>query len=724
MRTFYAILVTTLFFHSANAQMTFTGGPINTSGQCWSIWASGDSAFMGYNEGLYRTTNGGSTWEHLTNGIPADVDPRTIEYSNKKLIVGTNDGSRIYQSDDFGDNFTGGTGTITAIAIPTASSSGPKNSMIGGTLFQPYTFDFSNDNWISTGGTGFVTTHGIRYMGGDTIWINRGAVTSGTTSFSHDNGKTWTDIPTEPQTDVGGGVILSSVAQDFLKVGNRILVGTNLTGFPVLYTDDYGSTWEAGDLKSTTWSDYGKRFIRVNDNHILTVNLEGIWKSTDKGETWSKIQSLTKIRTMSIFNGNHLLVGTDEGVCEFDNYGDGSLITKHGTAASSSRLLLLQSGEILAGTGSGIVQYNSTTNTWSTFKDTTATGSLMFASSLAEVDDTIFAMNDDQFFVSGDNGKTFHKRGKSAFGGQTPSAVTKAGNKRIVATQEATTFRAPKIYYSDDNGASYKEAKFSNNVSLGYGGKSGNMVEEFISTSGALIADMQAGYAISTDGGLNWTFTGGVWDASFLAVDGSSIYHYRSTTLPIAKRVIEVSTDNGDTWTDVPQTGLPNSGGSNYMGIWGIWSLDGKISTYNSFEETRGIYQFNTSSKEWSLVPGSNAPFQDMDGITSMHFFNDVTYANWQSNGTWKLGGESNIHETSKFNLQIEVYPNPVHDQIFLRSESPITKVEIYDAAGKRVQVVSDNSITVVNTLHLKAGFYTIAYSDGNNTGYTKLMKH
>ncbi|MCG8574603.1 MAG: T9SS type A sorting domain-containing protein [Flavobacteriales bacterium] len=722
MRTFYTLITTLFLVHSVQGQMLFTGGPLNTSGQCWSIWASGDSALMGYNEGLYRTINGGDTWEHLTNGIPADVDPRTIEYESDKLIVGTNDGARIYQSDDFGDSFTGGTGVITSIAIPTASTSGPGSIIIGGTLFQPYTFDFGTNDWISTGGSGFVTTHGVRHLGGDTIWINRGGVTSGTTSYSHDNGLSWTDIITEPETDIGGGIILSSVAQDFLKVGNRILVGTNLTGFPVLFTDDYGTTWQASNLPSTTWSDYGKRFIKVNDSHLLTVNLEGVWKSTDQGETWTLIQSISQIRTMAIFNGDNLLVGTDNGVCEFDNYGEGDLITKHGVPSTPSNLIVEPSGIILAGTKSGISQYNPGTASWSNFQDTTSTGLPLSVDFLSYVEDTIYAMNTSTYFKSGDGGTTFTLG--SPLGGQIPTVVEILDGKKFIATQNAASFQAPKIFYSADGGTTYTEASFTNPISLGYGGSSGNIIEHLIETPEALIADMQAGYAISTDGGLNWTFTGGVWDVSFLAVDGTTIYHYRSTALPIPERLIEVSSDNGTTWSEVSQDGLPASGGSNYMGIWGIWNLNGKMATYNSFESTRGIYQLNGESAMWELVPNSAASIENTDGITHIYSFDEEVYANWQANGTWKLG---EVLDNPDFHLSDRgsayIYPNPAQNQVALHSEKEITTVSIFDASGKQLFQINDFKNSTIDVSKLKKGFYTIHYRGSDHSGTIKFLK-
>lgn len=107
------------------------------------------------------------------------------------------------------------------------------------------------------------------------------------------------------QVDIGGGLLWSAVPLGFVRCGDRVIAGTDLNGFPVIYSDDNGVSWNPGNLGSTTYSDYGKRFVKVSEDHLLTtttladfgsVKLVGtqngfatgsIYRSSDGGTSYS-----------------------------------------------------------------------------------------------------------------------------------------------------------------------------------------------------------------------------------------------------------------------------------------------------------------------------------------------------------------------------------------------------------------------------------------------------
>ena len=713
-----------IFPASLMAQFNFTGGPLVTEGECKTLWASNDTAFMGFNKNLYRTFNGGKNWQLCANGIPSDCDPRTIELSNNTLLVGTIKNSRIYTSTDFGDNFTGGTGNMTSLLIPTASTSGPNFSMIGGTTSSPFRYDFSQSNWVDIGATGI--THGMAYVGKDTIWECSGSVATGTTQYSTDNGMTWTAVAVEPNTDVGGGSIVTTKAQDFLKVGNRILIASNLVGFAVLYSDDNGATWSASDLGGTSFSDYGKRFLKISNNHILSTNSLGLWKSTDKGATWTMIQSLSGINTMSLWKGDHVLIGTINGVFEYDNNGEGSLVKKHGTASSASNIIDDGNGNILTATANGLYRLDVSLGAWTTVFDSIYGTGLNYldAPSLTKINDTIFLCGNG-IFMTGDNGQTFSTRSYSAFSGQKPTAIIEHLGNKVIGTRSkwpgGGTPKDPKIFYSNDDGKTYTEATFTNNIAWGFGAGSDNYVEAFHQTPTSLVADMHAGYAISTDGGKNWTFYEDHWVISIMATKGANIYHYKMSGWGLPDRELFVSSDDGQTWTTCSLTGLPNSSTSNYYGNYGIWNAGGELYTYNSTDAPLGLYKYDEQADSWTLEANTQG---GIDGVlVNVTKINGTFYGNWPSNGVWSTAVVIGLEEENNEQM-IHVYPNPSSGKF--KVELPNlshAKLSLFDLSGKVVfEKELDKNQTDIDLETQQKGIYILKISSKDFTISRKII--
>lgn len=691
-------------------QFNFTGGPLNTEGECRAIWANGDTAYMGFNKNLYRTFNGGNQWGICAKGIPNNCDPRTIELSNNTLLIGTNNNSRIYTSLDFGDNFTGGTGSVTSILIPTASTSGPNFSMIGGTTSSPYRYDFSQSDWIDIGASGI--THGMAYVGKDTIWECSGGISTGVTQYSTDNGITWTAVAVEPNTDVGGGVIVTTKAQDFVKVGNRILVASNLVGFAVLYSDDNGATWSASDLGGTSYSDYGKRFLKINNNHILSSNSAGLWKSTDQGETWTMVQALPGIYTMSLWKGDHVLIGSLSGVYEYDNNGDGSMVRKHGIASNASNIIDDGNGNPLTATTNGLFRYDVNLGNWtSVFDSIYGNGSNQLdAPFVTKINDSIFICG-NAIFSSGDNGQTFNTRSYSGFSNYKPTAIIEHLGKKILGTRSkwpgGGTPKDPKIFYSNDDGKTYTEATFSNNIAWGYGAVSDNFVESFHQTGTSLVADMHAGYAISTDGGVNWTFYEDHWTVSIMATKGANIYQYQMTGFGLTQRDLFVSNDDGQTWTACSLTGLPNSSAANYEGYFGIWNAGGELYTYNATDAPMGLYKYDEQADSWTLEANTEGSIDgSLVGLTKI---NGAFYANWPSNGVWSTAAVISLNEANSNEL-IHVYPNPSTRKFQLELPNiSNAKLSIYDLSGKMVlEIEMEKNQTEIDLVTQQKGIYIL----------------
>ncbi|MCB9188816.1 MAG: T9SS type A sorting domain-containing protein [Flavobacteriales bacterium] len=692
----------------AAAQMTYTGGPNNLTSECSAIWASGDSALMGYNDGLYRTLDGGQTWNNLTNGIPYNCDPRVIEYTDGKLFVATNNNSRMYTSTDFGNSFIAEGGNL-ALLSPTAGTSGPGIAMIGGTLVAPSIYNSSTSSWDAVVSGGL--THDIEYLAEDTIWVCSGSVSSGTTRYSHDNGQTWTDVVNEPNTDIGGGIMMNALAKSIAKVGGRIIVGTNLNGFPILYSDDYGTTWTAA-----TASGYGcSQILVVNDNLILALFGGGIQQSTDQGETWTLVNAVSG--PMAIWKGDKLLCGN----YEFDNYGSGALLKVHGVPGTASNLVP-HNGQLLSAVHGNIMAYNPTTAQWSVFQDTNSFGNPLGAKSLFIDNGTYYAVTDNDVFASTDGGVTFQYYDLLSLVNQTKMTfLDELAGKKFLASVNSSASQKPRINYSTDGGVTYTNTTFSNNISYGLYGAGANFVENILDAgNNVLVADFNAGYAISSDGGLNWTFSGGTWDQSWMTVSGSTIYN-QNTNVQNGTKTFKKSTDGGATWQNVSMTGLPNSGGANYNGFYGAALLNGKVCTYNVFHAPRGIYELNESAGTWSLVANTDCLFEDWDGVTELSYHVGSYYANWFLNGTYTSESIPGAGIDDFFEAIIKVYPNPSSGVFRIETEEP-QMIRVYDLFGKMVYQNVEDENEVIDLSACPVGVYLLKV--GNSSGMIKLIKY
>ncbi len=76
------------------------------------------------------------------------------------------------------------------------------------------------------------------------------------------------------------------------------------------------------------------------------------------------------------------------------------------------------------------------------------------------------------------------------------------------------------------------------------------------------------------------------------------------------------------------------------------------------------------------------------------------------------------VNEADILHSETGFYPNPVGDVLHFKSKKQITKIIIYDMAGKRSMEVKDKEITSVNVGFLVKGVYMVEayFSDGGRT--------
>jgi hypothetical protein len=85
----------------------------------------------------------------------------------------------------------------------------------------------------------------------------------------------------------------------------------------------------------------------------------------------------------------------------------------------------------------------------------------------------------------------------------------------------------------------------------------------------------------------------------------------------------------------------------------------------------------------------------------------------------------SNVENADDGWKDLLVYPNPASDEIFIKSETNLTSVKIYDIFGREVicsMHLQPNSISI-NIRNLAAGSYHILINDGNLSTHKQFIK-
>lgn len=310
--------------------------------------------FGGVNGGVWKTTNAGLSWENITDGKSdiSSVGAISVAPSDPNVIyVGTGEsqlredltyGTGVYRSTDGGESWQhlGLTEThqVTAIRIH------PNNPDIAyvaaiGHAFGPNaergvfrTTDggrswkkilFLND---STGATDLSldpTNPRILFA---SMWkfqrspwgMEAGGGRSGLWK-STDGGDTWTDLSTNPGMPkaplgkIGVAVSPANPRRIFASVEAKDTLGG------IFRSDDGGATWMRtnGEQKFQVrpWYYSAVTADPLNENTLYVMNL-GVWKSIDGGRTFSRIRvphGDTHIMWVDPKNPNHLMNGNDGG---------------------------------------------------------------------------------------------------------------------------------------------------------------------------------------------------------------------------------------------------------------------------------------------------------------------------------------------------------------------------------------------------------------------------
>jgi photosystem II stability/assembly factor-like uncharacterized protein len=235
--------------------------------------------------GIYRSTNGGTSWDSTAGGLPVGKTIRSLISFGAYVFAGT-EGDGVYRSSDHGDTWakTDVTNTLLAQqfvftfctkdqALFAGADNGIYKSTDGGATFQRMLNGFPpNINvfaWSLTASAGNV-------VAAVTVLFSPSEALDGI-FYSSDNGSTWhqATVPIEPTA-------VTAVASDGSSLAYAALFGQSFSVKGLYKSTDAGVTWTQRPALNV---DIDR--LAANGNNVLAGDLFAAYYSTDFGESWN-----------------------------------------------------------------------------------------------------------------------------------------------------------------------------------------------------------------------------------------------------------------------------------------------------------------------------------------------------------------------------------------------------------------------------------------------------
>lgn len=283
-------------------------------------WQNSTTLFQGNDGGVYKTSNGGTAWTDISNGLVISQMYRLgTSQTDTKCITGLQDnGTKLRSTAGVWSDHIGGDGMECAI--------NPTNSNIMyATLYYGEIFRSSNNGGSWTNIQDNITSNP------EGAWITPFILAPGTPTTIYagyedvfkttNSGTSWTQISTNL---TGGSTDLQTLAAAPSNA-NYLYAATH---WAIYRTTNGGTSWSTmtfpgdGALTSLVVSPTDANTIWATKSNYTAGNK--VWKSTDGGTTWTNVSgSLPNlpVNTIVYQNGtaDGLYVGTDNGVYYRDN---------------------------------------------------------------------------------------------------------------------------------------------------------------------------------------------------------------------------------------------------------------------------------------------------------------------------------------------------------------------------------------------------------------------
>ncbi len=473
---FVASLISCYLLTAQNDYWEPTSGPTGTNITVWAIGEEETILAGGYQNQILKSVDNGNSWESL-----GFVNNRilSIAVNEKGEIFAGSQGWGVFYSEDGGKNWE-------------TRNVGLHSNAWGNA------FAFNSSGNIFLG-----TENGV-YR-------------------SEDSGLTWQYL----------GRNNISVSTITINANDHIFVHYQ-SGF--LKSEDNGNTWTIMDMNFTDRYSIRDFAVAPNDDLFLLGAEDGVYRSSDNGENWNKIENLDfKSRLKEItFNASGTIFISTENEGVFRSTDNGNNWTRINSGLASlyiDDIICANNGDLLVNSYSGIYKSTDTGDSWK--YQANGYSNLRTLDLKTGNDDYLFAKTNDGVYKSGDDGNSWEP------------ILLEPNGEMAVDSKGIIYFKNPDgIIYSADNGVSWIQIQNTPSLSLIELNNQGDIILGGVSGShsGKSINEVY----LSSDNGNIWDLI--FKDTADFRIREISINNKDDIFIGTSKGGIISSNDNGETW--------------------------------------------------------------------------------------------------------------------------------------------------------------------------------
>jgi photosystem II stability/assembly factor-like uncharacterized protein len=610
--------------------------------------------------GIFRSTDGGRTWSPANRGLAfgrGHTDPHVYslavspDFADDRTVF-AGGASGLLRSTDGGDSWAFLASGFTYAQVALSPSFAADRTLFG---TDGYLLRRSTD-----GGTTWKETP---YCCGDGLAVSPdfaadGIVLAGR-SRSADGGLTFDEMPA-----FGYESARFAFSPGYAADGT-VLAGTSVGR--VLVSRDRGLSWtSAGRPSPSAVGEVAFSPGYPADPTLLAANRQGLWRSTDDGETWVRLAGLPTEEALSLafspaFAADRLiLAGAVSGLYRSDDGGEAWAPSSTGITGYTARRFApspayADDRTLFVDTGRGLFRTSDGGDSWTRLRRGSGEMTLVAVSPGFAADRTLFAW-DDLLVRSDDGGDTWAEAGQPVLSA-TPSvwAVSPTWGTRptlMAAAKVSSNGPVGQVARSDDGGDTWEPATEVQR----------QLFVEALALSPAFAADGTAlvgteagfigggwiqGARASTDGGATWPHGAlgsdcmdpdDCWPTAGFAVAFSPAYADDRTAF-VGTRGGRVwrngaGVDDTDAWTPAA---LPAGDFVTALAVSPAFADDGKLWAGT---ESSGIHLSATRGRLWRSVNAGLEDRRTLGLAPSPAYADDRTLFAATGSGLWALTGD------------------------------------------------------------------------------------